>query len=146
MYEMLRNGDDPMDQQLVVDVTLENYDQMYETVRKFFEKLTLEQGYEGIVMKPDFVEPGKLPMMKCRNTQYLTIVYGYDYMTRYKLERLVKNKQTRFKMKQSIREFEQGLELLKINHNEIETNESYPQILMRYLYNESYGETLDPRL
>jgi hypothetical protein len=146
MYEMLRNKENPMDQQLVVDVTSENYDQMYENVRKFFEKLTLEQGYEGIVIKPDFVEPGKLPMMKCRNTEYLTIIYGYDYMTRYKLERLVKNKQTRFKMKQSIREFEQGLELLKINHNEIETNESYPQILMRYLYNESYGETLDPRL
>lgn len=146
MYEMVRNSDLPTDQQLVVDLTVDNFDENVEIIKQFYEKLTFEQGYEGICIKPEFVEPGKLPMMKCRNTEYLTIIYGYDYMTKHKLERLIKNKQTKFKIKQSVREFEQGMELLQIKYSEIETNDQYTKVMMKYLYNESFGETLDPRL
>ncbi len=145
MYETLRDKDNENDKQMIVELNEENYDKMIEEIKNFYHNLTYEKGYEGVVIKPEYVELGKLPMMKCRNTSYLTIIYGYDYMLN-KLTRLIKKKTTSLKIKHSIREFEQGMELLKINYHEINVNDDYQKILMKILHTDDKGSTLDPRL
>ena len=164
MYEMLRDPSVAEDSQLIITVTDENITDSIIAIRKFFNSLTYERGsdpsgvdqrlpnknqFEGIVMKPDYIIKGYIPMMKCRNTEYLTIIYGYDYKTPQKLKRLVTNKSTKSKIKQSIKEFETGggLEMLKINYNEInDDNEDYHKLLAKCLFNEEMGLGLDPRL
>lgn len=146
MYNIVSDPDCETDAQLTIKFDEKNFQESLNAVKKYFEKLTYEDGFEGIVMKPDYVIEGTLPMMKCRNTSYLTIVYGYDYKTKAKLNRLVKNKSTKSKIKQSVREYQKGLEMLKIKYDEISTDPNYQKILLKFLYDEEIGATLDPRL
>jgi len=145
MYTILHDKTDLIDQ-IVIEITNENFDDSLKQIKSYFNKLTIDQGYEGIVFKPDYVLPGLLPMMKCRNTSYLTIIYGYDYMIEPKLSRLIENKTTANKIKQSIKDFELGMEMLKIKYDDIKDSDEYKKIVMKYLYNEEIGEKLDPRL
>lgn len=146
MYQILHDPESKEDDQLVVTLDPENLEGSIETIRTFFNTLTVEKGYEGIVIKPDYVKSGCLPMMKCRNTAYLTIIYGYDYMMEPKLSRLIKSKSTGSKIKQSIKEFTLGMEMLKVNYEDIQDSDDYQKIVMKFLYNEEAGEKLDPRL
>jgi len=145
MYTILHDKTDLIDQ-MVIEITEENFDESLKQIKSYFNKLTIDEGYEGIVFKPDYVLLGLLPMMKCRNTSYLTIIYGYDYMIEPKLSRLIENKTTANKIKQSIKDFELGMEMLKIKYDDIKDSDEYKKIIMKYLYNEEIGEKLDPRL
>lgn len=149
MYEMVRDPDCDADKQLVIEFDEKDFRCLASNVfaiKKYFEELTYEKGFEGIVMKPNYVQEGFLPMMKCRNTSYLTIIYGYDYKTEPKLSRLIKNKSTKLKIKQSIREFREGMAMLKIKYDDIGKNPEYQKVMMKFIYDEEYGATLDPRL
>lgn len=147
MYSMLRNNLDTEDQ-LIIKIDETNYDDSFIKIKDYFDKLTYDMGYEGVVIKPDYVKKKKLHMMKCRNINYLTIIYGYDYGTESKIKRLVKSKSTSSKIKQSIKEYNLGIEMLKINYNDIklEDNSKYMQIIHNLLFNEKVTSTLDPRL
>lgn len=146
MYQLLVDPDSPDDQQIVITINTETINDDIEKIREHFNTLTYEKGYEGIVIKPDFVISDCLPMMKCRNTEYLSIIYGYDYMIEPKLTRLINNKSTARKIKQSINEFNAGMEMLKIKYSEIQKSDEYQKIIVKYLYNEENGELIDPRL
>jgi len=63
-----------------------------------------------------------------------------------KLSRLINSKSTSSKIKQSIKEFALGMEMLKVNYSDIQESEDYQKVMMKFLYNEEIGEKLDPRL
>ena len=146
MYQLLHDPMSPEDDQLTITLDPDNLEQSIETIKAYFNTLTVEKGYEGVVIKPDYVKQGCLPMMKCRNTSYLTIIYGYDYTMEPKLSRLIDSKSTSSKIKQSIKEFALGMEMLKVNYSDIQESEDYQKVMMKFLYNEEIGEKLDPRL
>jgi hypothetical protein len=146
MYQLLHDPMSLEDDQLTITLNPDNLEQSIETIKAYFTTLTVEKGYEGVVIKPDYVKHGCLPMVKCRNTSYLTIIYGYDYTMEPKLSRLINSKSTSSKIKQSIKEFALGMEMLKVNYNDIQESEDYQKVLMKFLYNEEIGEKLDPRL
>lgn len=146
MYDLVRDPDCKEDEQLLIKIDEKNYHESVKTIRQYFEKLTYEKGFEGIVMKPDYVINGLLPMMKCRNTSYLSIIYGYDYKTEPKLSRLVTKKSTKSKIKHSVREFLLGMEMLKIKYGEINTDKNYGKVVLKFIYDEEDSTKLDPRL
>ena len=85
--------------------------------------------------------------MKVRNSEYLSIIYGYDYMFPHKYEKLIKQKNIRKKLKASINEYELGQELLKIPFSKISTdNADFRQIAANLLFEVSQEKDIDPRL
>lgn len=147
MYSLVSDPDCASDDQLVLELNEANFLDKLEIAREWFSKLTMGKGFEGIIIKPDLVSDGKLHMIKCRNPEYLTIIYGYDYTNQAKLSRLIKNKSTTGKIKQSIKEYKQGIRMLKTPYNTIShDNKEYMDLLSRFMYNEEFGKTLDPRL
>jgi hypothetical protein len=136
-----------IEDQLIIELTNDTYNIGLQKIKEYFQHITMNNGYEGIMLKPDYIEKDKLQMMKCRNIDYLTIIYGYDYMIEPKLTRLIKSKTTGCKIKQSINEFNSGMKILQTKYNDINTdNIQYQQLIMKYLFNEEYGHTIDPRL
>jgi hypothetical protein len=147
MYDLLSNKENSSENQLRIHITEETYDKSLEEIKQFFDNITMENGYEGIMLKPEFVEKDKLHMMKCRNIEYLTIIYGYDYMIGPKLTRLIKSKTTGNKIKQSINEYKTGIKMLETKYDDITMqNTIYQELLMKFIYDEEYGKTIDPRL
>ena len=115
-------------------------------LRSFFNRLTVDEGCEGVVLKPAYVEQKQIPMVKVRNPDYLTIIYGYDFQDEPKLRRLVMSKSTSSKIRHSIQEFQIGMEMLIIPYDEIPTSKEYDSIFMRMINKENMGKTLDPKL
>lgn len=147
MYGLLFDKTNSIEDQLVIELSDDTYDIGLQKIKEYFQNITMENGYEGIMLKPDYVEKDKLHMMKCRNKDYLTIIYGYDYMVEPKLYRLIKSKTTGSKIKQSIDEFKTGLSMLETKYNDINReNINYQRLIMKYLFNEEYSQTIDPRL
>ncbi len=147
MYDLLNDKTNLIETQLIIELSDDTYDIGLLKIKEYFKNLTINNGYEGIILKPDYVEKDKLHMMKCRNTDYLTIIYGYDYMIEPKLSRLIKSKTTGSKIKQSICEFKAGMKMLETKYNDINRdNINYQKLIMKYLFNEDYGKTIDPRL
>jgi len=147
MYEIVSDSESKDDNQLIITgITKDNFKESYQKIKKYYDNLTYDKGFEGIVIKPEYIEKGKLPLMKCRNTSYLTIIYGYDYMIEPKLSRLIKSKSTSNKIRQSIKEFELGMEMLKIEYEQIEMSDDYYGIVAKILFNEHITNKLDPRL
>ena len=78
---------------------------------------------QGIMIKLLYVNKDTIPMLKCRNPDYLSIVYGYDYKQPYKYDHLIKNKSTTGKIKQSIAEFNAGINMLLTKYNDIQNSD-----------------------
>jgi predicted kinase len=133
-------------------VNLESPD-AYEAAEQFFEKITTDRGMEGVVIKPENpASPGVdaggvIPFMKVRNSQYLTLVYGYDYRFPHKYEKLIKQKSIRRKIKASLAEYKLGMEMLKVRLDEIgPENDHFKQTVANLLFEESQESEIDPRL
>jgi hypothetical protein len=132
------------DQCLIVstdDIGLDN-------ARKWFDKI-VKEGYEGVVVKPlEKVHiPGIAPYIKVRNPNYLTIIYGYDYIIEPKFTRMLENKNVRNKLRISVKEFEIGKRMLEIPYNEInENNIEYLNLCAQMVIEEKKEKELDPRL
>jgi predicted kinase len=133
-------------------VNLESPD-AYEAAEQFFEKITTDRGMEGVVIKPEIpASPGVdaggvIPFMKVRNSQYLTLVYGYDYRFPHKYEKLIKQKSIRRKIKASLAEYKLGMEMLKVRLDEIgPENDHFKQTVANLLFEESQESEIDPRL
>lgn len=115
---------------------------------KWFGKIVGED-YEGVVVKPleKVYTPGIAPYIKVRNPNYLTIIYGYDYLIEPKFTRMLENKNIRNKLRLSIKEFEIGKRMLQIPYNEInEDNIEYLNLCAQMVIEEKKEKELDPRL
>jgi len=107
---------------------------------------------EGLCLKPILPEGLEMldviPAMKIRNTNYLTLIYGYDYkVNEKKFRRLLETKTCKKKMRISRSEYDLGQKLLAVPMREIsKDNEEYKQIVANILLEEREEATLDPRL
>jgi hypothetical protein len=133
------------DNYLVVDV---NSDEDIELLKAFYDKTTLVDEMEGIMLKPLKVYvKGVAPSLKVRNPRYLTIVYGPDYQVESKLLKLIQRKRIKRKLEVSVKEWEIGKRLLEIPYNLIsKENEHFIQAYGEMVIEERNERELDPRL
>ena len=134
------------DIQLVLNLK-DPLEELLPVARAFFEKITQERKMEGIILKPDRYVPGKAPMLKVRNSSYLTLIYGPEYLLPDRLEHLIYSKDTRRKIKLSVEEYELGKRMLSFPMEEIsEDNPEYLLTVAALLKKEEQEIDLDPRL
>lgn len=126
------------DKSLYVDTTNEI---MRKQGQAFFDEVTTKEGMEGVVVKPqkkDHDLPGVPPYMKVRSTEYLRIVYGYEYTSR--LEKLCRQKNISGKVSTSIREHRQAMDLLTAD------GDKRKELIVRLIGDIKSEKSLDPRL
>ena len=113
-----------------------------------FHRYTTEEGHEGVVLKPNRLDVGRVvPYLKVRNPNYLTIIYGYDYLTGEKHKTLCARKSIKGKLKASLREWRKGLNMLAVKYDDIRPdNEGLKKLYASFLFDEEQEKTLDPRL
>ncbi len=117
------------------------------TAGEYYNRMTIDKNMEGIVIKPEMIKRGKAPYIKVRNPEYLSIIYGYDYMFPHKYEKLIKQKNIKKKLRTSVNEYELGQELLKIPFSKISSdNAEFRQIAANLLFEVSQEKDIDPRL
>ena len=92
------------------------------SVHIFWNEVIKGQQYEGIIVKPDIVDPNFAPCLKVRNSDYLHIIYGPDYLTKNKYSALITRKSIRNKLSASIREYNIGLRMLEMPYDGIDSN------------------------
>ena len=132
------------DDYFVVDLS----DDSMVTSAKEFIKNVNASNEEGVVLKPiQAYIPRVAPFMKVRNLNYLSIIYGYDFMNIKNYKKLIKKKSTSKKIKLSIKEYDLGRQLLNVPYKEITiNNEKYKQILAELILEEKKERDLDPKL
>lgn len=120
----------------------------YTVARQFYEFVSNQLHLEGVVIKPFKVDNKDCaPYIKVRNPLYLTIIYGYDYLTTIKYNHLLRKKDIRLKLKTSIEEWNIGKELLQIPYKDInENNKKYNSLMTKMIVEVKKEENLDPRL
>lgn len=139
LYEIVSD-----DKQLILNLW-DKYENNLVKATEFFEKITVENNMEGVVIKPDIVTSTVPPYMKVRNEKYLSIIYGYDYKNPKIYERLVNSKHIRGKYDSAINEYKLGKQMLNINYCSLESNE-YKKLLKRFIFEEEKEKNYDPRL
>lgn len=118
-----------------------------EKAERFFSKLTVENGMEGIVIKPEHEQRGVVPYLKVRNPGYLSIIYGYDYKFPHKYGKLMRQKNISSKLRTSMNEHRLGVQMLAVKLNDIAPeNEDYKQIAANLLFEVTKEKEIDPRL
>ena len=116
-----------------------------QTVYDWFAQLEAESE-EGIVIKPReaFIKD-IAPALKVRNNQYLVLIYGVDFQTKY--EHYFERRKISRKLDCSINDWMLNWELLKVKYEEID-KENY--LLKNLIFDRIMGEqvesTLDIRL
>ncbi|MCR2804119.1 metallophosphoesterase [Paenibacillus soyae] len=139
MYRLLND-----DRCLVLDL---NEASSYNAAEQFFRTLTVEQGMEGVVIKPEREAQGAVPYLKVRNPGYLSIIYGYDYKFPHKYDKLLKQKNITPKLRTSLSEHRLGQQLLAIKLDDISPeNERYKEIAASLLFEVAKEKDIDPRL
>ena len=132
------------DEYMELDLGKSDY---YQTAEIYYNKMTIDKNMEGIVIKPEIVKKGRAPYIKVRNSEYLSIIYGYDYKFDHKYNKLIKQKNIKKKLRTSVNEYELGQELLKIPFDKISRdNEEFRQIAANLLFEVSQEKDIDPRL
>jgi len=125
--------------------TEEDTGQSIDTIYKWFEGLEQEME-EGIVIKPRqaFIKDIP-PAFKVRNNQYLTMIYGIDFLEQYNY--YVKKRSIGRKLECSINDWMLNWEILKVKYKDIHRENYY---LKNLVYDRIMGErvesTLDIRL
>lgn len=118
-----------------------------ERAERFFAKLTLEQGMEGVVIKPEQWDGSTVPYMKVRNPDYLSIIYGYDYRFPHKYRKLLKQKSIQSKLRASLNEYRLGQNMLAVPSAEIAPeNVAYAAAAAGLLFEMAQEREIDPRL
>ncbi len=115
-------------------------------VKEFWQNHVASNNYEGIVIKPDFVNIKYAPAVKVRNNDYLHIIYGYDYLTEHKYDKLIKKKHIRDKLNASIREYQIGLHMLQVRYDEIVDSNIIKDIYYTFICEEEMGKKYDSAL
>lgn len=136
----------------VIEVEL-NLRGAYTYAQQFFDSC-VKQELEGIVIKPILKDIKQIqskqiaPYLKVRNSEYLRLIYGYDYLDNTKkYEKLSRKKDNRNKIKVSINEFNIGSKMLQTPYKEISKgNQKYKDLLATMIAEEAKELSLDPRL
>lgn len=120
----------------------------YEKARVFFNRVTKELNFEGVVVKPFNVDTDYCaPFMKVRSPNYLTIIYGYDYLNNVKYDRLLGQKRINRKLRTSVAEWQLGKKLLQIPYKDIsKENSRYMDLMAKMIIETNVEESIDPRL
>lgn len=79
-------------------------------LNQYYEDTISDGKTEGIVIKPIEWKKGDIPCIKVRNSEYLRIVYGFDYTS--SLEKLASEKSIGSKLALSIKEHDLNLHLM----------------------------------
>lgn len=128
----------------------DSFNKMYDFIlTDYWQKVTIENQMEGVVIKPEFVYVNNLaPYLKCRNKEYLRLIYGPDYDTLpIKISKLINGKNIKYKLLTSIKEWELGKKLLDIPMSSISIDNKKWVFLSSQLISEQDNEVnLDPRL
>jgi len=132
------------DQCLVVNLDLEKD---CFGAEEFFNQIVARE-LEGVVVKPQMPYiKGVAPYLKVRNPNYLTIIYGYEYLFETKYQKLIRQKKIGHKLATSIDEYEYGRRMLEIPRKEIsQENKNYVNIVAKMILEEKKEERFDPRL
>ncbi|WP_438431415.1 metallophosphoesterase [Gorillibacterium sp. sgz500922] len=118
-----------------------------EKAESYFSRLTMENGMEGIVIKPELWNGKTVPYLKVRNPNYLSIIYGYDYQFPHKYRKLLKQKNVNPKLRTSLQEYRLGLRMLAVPFHEIAPDhETYREIAANLLFEVAQEQGIDPRL
>ncbi len=115
----------------------------------YWDQVTKNKQMEGVVLKPGAVYiPGVAPYLKCRNPEYLRLVYGFDYdYVPGKLDKLLSHKNTNRKLAFSIKEWELGRQLLDIPMKDISVdNKKWLGLAVQLITEQQNEHDLDPRL
>lgn len=133
---------------LLLDFTTVDLPRAKELASSFFHDLTVGQHMEGIMIKPNVMEHAKqTPFMKVRNGDYLSIIYGYDYRSPKRHDKLIAGKNIKRKLEISRKEYQLGKEMLRVPFSTISAeNQEYRHLLARFLHEEGQESTLDKRL
>lgn len=132
------------DEFLLVDL---NSPSAEEQAQAYFEKMTLAQQMEGIVVKPEHQKNGVAPFLKVRNEAYLTLIYGFTYHSSHSYQKLIKGKNISHKLRTSIKEYELARELLRLPIDELtKENTEYLNLLANLLFEMDKESAFDPRL
>ena len=128
----------------ICDLTPEGYND----AKLFFDRVTKQLNLEGVVIKPLIVDPEHcVPFIKARSPNYLTIIYGYDYLEKVKYNKLLEQKRINRKLGQSIKEWQLGKKLLKIPYKDIsENNSKYIDLMTKMIVETNDEKYIDPRL
>ena len=155
-YYLNNDEENPKTNQIMFDMVNEdkchrydlNNEEDIESCIEQFKQYTAVEHCEGIVMKPNDINLNHVvPYMKVRNPDYLTIIYGYDYRTEYKFQKLYNKKSIHNKLRTSKKEWQLGKELLAVPYKEINRNNEYLKLLYTSFIKEENNELgLDPRL
>ena len=111
----------------------------------FFDNVTTKNNMEGIVIKPELFDLNYAINIKVRNPDYLSIIYGYDYLHKSKYDKLIAKKNIKHKLQISIKEANKGYQLLKQSYSSIDDNR-YKLLLIDFMGFEKKEEQIDPRL
>lgn len=134
------------DQMLVLDFSAEaTRNETINKVYQWFEHLS-SQMEEGIMIKPiqSFID-GIPPAFKVRNNNYLTMIYGVDFMGNFK--RNLGKRKIDSKVKCSINDWMINWKLLQIPYNEIHSeNYKLKNLFLDRILGESIENKLDMRL
>jgi hypothetical protein len=133
------------DSYLVIDM---HKNEDWKKAKDYFEKLSYNEKMEGVVIKPETVYNPKIaPNIKVRNKYYLTLVYGYDYLSEHKYQKLINKKNINKKLRTSIKEFELAKKMLEVKYDDINPeNEAYYQLVGQMILEVKSEKDLDPRL
>lgn len=140
LYRFL--NEDPM---LIVNLDSE---EAWKAAREFYEAVTTNLQMEGVVIKPEKAfNKGVAPYLKCRNKNYLTLVYGYDYQFPAKYAKLLRRKSINNKMRTSVKEYELGKRLLDVPYDKISKEDKiYTNLCIQMVAEMEKEKGLDPRL
>ena len=133
---------------LCLNLTIENEEELnrsIQTVYDWFAQLEAENE-EGIVIKPRqaFIK-NVAPALKVRNNQYLVMIYGVDFHTRY--EHYFEKRKTSRKLECSINDWMLNWELIKVKYSDIDKdNYHLKNIIYDRIICEMIEATLDTRL
>lgn len=117
-----------------------------ELIKQFCNYISKDH-FEGVVMKPEDIHSHCVPYLKIRNSDYLTITYGYDYTQHKKYAKLLERKGIQNKLQKSEKQFNIGLNLLSVKHSDIDMkNKDYLSNCIKMTIEEKSQEKLDPRL
>lgn len=154
-------------EEVVVDENLDNYMQVGQDVMAVVNTKSwdesddlntvleevLDNNLEGVVIKPliyDLAEDKKdryAPYIKCRQAEYLRLVYGPHYRQPDVLKALVEKKDVQRKLGASIKEYGIGKKLLAIPVHLLDnSNQHYKELVGEALVQFKADESLDPRL
>lgn len=116
---------------LTIDLA-DNLQENIAKVQEFWDTVIIQDKFEGIIVKPDFVNPLYAPCLKVRNSHYLHIIYGPDYLNNDKYSALLQKKNIKGKLETSIKEYNIGLKMLAVPFSKIESDDDNVEIKNLY--------------